>query len=252
MPAPTNAIKAALAAGRTLRGPFLSLGSEAVAAIAGRSGFDFCLIDAEHGPFDLPLIARQLTTLAACGMPAAVRVPGHADWMLRQVLDMGAQTVMVPMVATAQEARAIVAASLYPPEGGRGFGGANMAAGGHGAIPDYPATANREICLVVQIESRAAMDRIEEIAAVEGIDALFIGPADLGCDMGLRDDLLAPALWDAVADGMARIAATGRIAGVFAGPGHEAAMVAAGARLIGVGSDGASVTQALRQLAAGP
>ncbi|MFW5641439.1 MAG: aldolase/citrate lyase family protein, partial [Roseicyclus sp.] len=93
---------------------------------------------------------------------------------------------------------------------------------------------------------------IEEIAAVEGIDALFIGPADLGCDMGLRDDLGAQALWDAVGRGIARIAATGRVAGVFAGPEREAAMIAAGARLVGVGSDAAAVGVALRLLAAGP
>jgi 4-hydroxy-2-oxoheptanedioate aldolase len=245
-------LKAALAAGKTQRGPFLSLGSEAVTAIAGRAGFDFCLIDAEHGPFEPTRIARQLTTLAACGTPAVVRVPANEAWAIRQVLDMGAQSVMVPMVGSVEEARAVVAAGLYPPEGGRGFGGSNMAAGFHGATPDYAATANAQICLIVQIESRAAMDRIEDIAAVEGIDALFIGPADLGCDMGLRDDLGAPALWEAVAEGVSRIAATGRIAGVFAGPGHEPAMVVAGARMIGVGSDAGTVTAALRRLAAAP
>ncbi|MFW5654654.1 MAG: HpcH/HpaI aldolase family protein, partial [Roseicyclus sp.] len=169
MPAPDNALKSALATGKALRGPFLSLGSEAVTGIAGRAGFDFCLIDAEHGPFDPGLIARQLAALAACGTPAAVRVPANETWIIRQVLDMGAQTVMVPMVGSAAEAEAVVRASLYPPEGGRGFGGSNMAAGLHGGIPDYVATANAQICLIVQIESVAAMERIEEIAAVEGI-----------------------------------------------------------------------------------
>jgi 4-hydroxy-2-oxoheptanedioate aldolase len=250
MPAPTNAMKAALAAGDTLRGPFLSLGSEAVTEIAGRAGFDYCLIDAEHGPFDPTVIARQLTTLAACWTPAAVRVPTNAPWAIRQMLDLGAQTLMVPMVASAEEARAVVQAGLYPPRGGRGLGGSNMRAGGYGAIPDYAATVNDQICLIAQIESRAALDRIEDIAVVDGIDALFIGPADLGCDMGLRDDLGAPALWDAVTEGVSRIAATGRIAGVFAGPERESAMRAAGARLLGVGSDAGSVTGALRQLAA--
>ncbi|MFW5881834.1 MAG: aldolase/citrate lyase family protein, partial [Roseicyclus sp.] len=108
MPAPDNALKSALATGKALRGPFLSLGSEAVTGIAGRAGFDFCLIDAEHGPFDPGLIARQLVALAACGTPAAVRVPANETWIIRQVLDMGAQTVMVPMVGSAAEAEAVV------------------------------------------------------------------------------------------------------------------------------------------------
>jgi 4-hydroxy-2-oxoheptanedioate aldolase len=252
MPAPINPLKAALAAGKVLRGPFLSLGSEAVTGIAGRAGFDFCLIDGEHGPFDPGLIARQLTALSAAACPAVVRVPWQEGWLVRQVLDMGAQSVMVPMVDTAEAAAELARASLYPPEGGRGFGGANMAAGQYGALTDYAATANAQICLILQIESRAAMDRIEAIAAVPGVDALFLGPADLGCDMGLRDDLGAPALWDAVADGVRRIAATGRAAGVFAPPDREAEMVAAGARLIGVGSDAGTVTVALRRLAGAP
>ena len=252
MPAPRNDLKGALAAGQLQRGLWLALGSETVTEIAGRAGFDFCLIDGEHGPFDPVLIARQLTSLASCGTPAIVRVPGNEGWLIRQVLDMGAQTVMVPMVDSAEDAEAMVAASLYPPRGRRGFGGANMRAGGHGAIPDYIGTADDQICLIAQIESRAAMDRIEEIAAVTGIDALFVGPSDLGCDMGLQHALTGDALWEAVTQGVARIAATGQVAGVFAPPEREAALAEAGARLFGIGSDAGTVAQALRQLAVRP
>lgn len=252
MPAPVNHIKARLAAGETLRGPFLSLGSAMVAEIAGRAGFDFGLVDGEHGPFEPTAILSLMRALELAGTPPVVRVPAKDGWIIRQVLDLGAQTLMVPMVNTAEEARAIVSAALYPPEGGRGLGGSNMRAGGHGAFADYPGTANAQICLVVQIESAQAVENIETIAAVEGIDALFIGPADLGCDTGFRDDLGGDALWTMVGDAVARIAATGKVPGVFAGPDREAQMIAAGARLFGVGSDAGALTWALRQMAKVP
>jgi 4-hydroxy-2-oxoheptanedioate aldolase len=246
MAAPENGLKAALGAGRVMAGPFLSLGSEAVADIAGRAGYDYVLIDAEHGPYDPRLIMGQLRALEATGTPAAVRVPGHADWVLKQVLDAGAQSIMVPMVDTVEQARAIASACRFPPEGRRGNGGANTRSGGFGALADYTATANSQIFLIAQIEGRLAMDNIEAIAAVDGIDALFIGPADLGGDMGMRDDLGAAPLWDAVEDGVARIAATGKVSGVFAGPDRAARMIDAGARLLGTGSDAGLLTAAMR------
>lgn len=251
MTAPENKLKTALAAGKILKGPFLSLGSASVAEIAGRAGFDYCLIDAEHGPFDPQSITAQLRALEAVGMPAAVRVPGHDEWILKQVLDLGAQTIMVPVVDTPEQAERVARACLYPPEGRRGLGGSNMRSGGYGAFAGYPATANGQICLIVQIESVAALGNIDAIAAVEGVDALFIGPADLGCDMGLRDELGSDRLWTAVADGVARIAATGKAAGVFAGPDRAEAMIAAGARILGTGSDAGLLTAAMQAHARG-
>jgi 4-hydroxy-2-oxoheptanedioate aldolase len=246
MTAPENRLKAALAEGRVMTGPFLSLGSEAVADIAGRAGFDYVLIDAEHGPYDLLRIMGQLRALEATGTPAAVRVPGHADWVLKQVLDAGAQTVMVPMVDTVEQARQIATACRFPPEGRRGNGGSNTRSGGFGALAGYAGSANAQICLIVQIEGIEAMENIEAIAAVDGVDALFIGPADLGGDMGHRDDLNADALWQAVEDGVRRIAATGKVSGVFAGPDRMAQMIGAGARLLGTGSDAGLLTAAMR------
>lgn len=252
MPAPDNNLKARLAAGDTMRGPFLSLGSPLVAEVAGRAGFDFGLVDAEHGPFDPMAILAQIGSLELAGTPSAVRVPSKDAWVIRQVLDLGAQTIMVPMVNTAAEARAVVDAALYPPEGRRGLGGSNMRAGGHGAFVDYPKTANDQICLIAQIESAEAVENIADIAAVDGIDALFIGPADLGCDTGFRDDLGADALWQMVAEAVRRIDGTGKVPGVFAAPDRDAQMIAAGARLLGIGSDAGALTGAFRAMAGAP
>jgi 4-hydroxy-2-oxoheptanedioate aldolase len=246
MAAPENGLKAALGAGRVMAGPFLSLGSEAVADIAGRAGYDYVLIDAEHGPYR-PQVDH--------GPVAGAR--GHGDTRggpCARPCRLGAETGAGRWGAVhhgpdgrhREQARAIASACRFPPEGRRGNGGANTRAGGFGALTDYTATANSQIFLIAQIEGRLAMDNIEAIAAVDGIDALFIGPADLGGDMGMRDDLGAAPLWDAVEDGVARIAATGKVSGVFAGPDRAARMIDAGARLLGTGSDAGLLTAAMR------
>lgn len=251
MPAPINQIKQAMAEGRLQRGLWLALGSETVTDIAGRAGFDWCLLDGEHGPWDGTTIRRQLMVLAGTGTPAVVRVPVNADWVLKQALDIGAQTVMIPMVNSVAEARAAVAACRYPPQGVRGNGGPTMRAGGYGAITDYAATANDQICVIVQAESRAALADLAGIAAVEGVDCVFIGPADLAADMGLRDDMGNPALWEAIGQAIATITGAGKVAGIIVPPDRTERMTAAGVRFLGLGSDSSSLTEGLRQLAQG-
>src|SRR6056297_216523 len=139
MPAPTNRLKSDLAAGKLLRGIWLNLGSGLVAEMAGNAGFDWCLIDGEHGPWDPAAIRAQLIALAATPAEAVVRVPVAEDWVLKQALDLGAQTVLVPMVDSAAQARAVVRACRYPPDGGRGQGAMVARAAGYGAVPDYTA-----------------------------------------------------------------------------------------------------------------
>ncbi|WP_439138148.1 HpcH/HpaI aldolase family protein [Roseicyclus sp.] len=253
MPAPKNTLKAAMREGRHLRGLWLALGSETVTEIVGRAGFDWCLIDGEHGPWDPTTIRRQLMVLASTGTPAIVRVPVNADWVIKQALDIGAQSVMVPMVNSADQARAAVAACRYPPQGVRGNGGATIRAGGFGAIADYTATANDEICVIVQAESRAALADLPAIAAVEGVDCVFIGPADLAADMGYRDDLTAPPVMEAVRTAIVTITGAGKMAGMIGPAGMTVEAVATGARLIGLGADSSVLTEALRRaLAAAP
>jgi 4-hydroxy-2-oxoheptanedioate aldolase len=249
MPAPTNRLKSAMAEGRLLRGLWLSLGSDTATDIAGRAGFDWCLVDGEHGPWDPTVIRRQLMILAGTATAAVVRVPVNADWLLKQALDIGAQSVMVPMVNSAAEARAAVAACRYPPQGVRGNGGSTTRAGGYGAIPDYVASANDQICVIVQAESRAAMADLANIAAVDGVDCVFIGPADLALDMGLGGDMTHPALWAEIRRGVAVITAAGKVAGII-GPNVMADdMVAAGVRFLGVGSDSHILTDGVGALA---
>ncbi|MEM7722279.1 MAG: HpcH/HpaI aldolase/citrate lyase family protein [Pseudomonadota bacterium] len=251
MAAPKNTLKAALAEGRLQRGLWLALGSETVTEIAGRAGFDWCLIDGEHAPFDPTLIRRQLMTLEATGTPAVVRVPSIDHWVLKQILDIGAQSIMVPMINSAAEARAAVAACRYPPEGTRGMGGVTTRASGYGARPGFEATANDEICLFLQVESRAALDDLEAIATTDGVDCIFIGPADLSADMGYRDNILAPPVWEAISAAVKTICAAGRAAGIIGPPSMNAAMIEAGVTFLGLGADTGIMTDALRALAKG-
>lgn len=248
MPAPINMLKSAMAEGRMLRGLWLALGSETVTDNAGRAGFDWCLVDGEHGPWDPAGIRRQLMVLAGTGTPAVVRVPVNCDWVLKQALDIGAQSVMVPMVNSVAEAEAAVAACRYPPQGVRGNGGATMRAGGYGAIPDYAATANDQICVIVQAESRAAMADLAGITAVDGVDCVFIGPADLAADMGYRDNMVAPEVWAEIHRAIAVITAAGKTAGIIVPPAMAPEMTKAGVRFLGLGSDSNILTEGLRRL----
>lgn len=244
-----NRLKAAFAEGRLVRGLWLATGSETVTEIAGRAGFDWCLIDGEHAPFDPTLIRRQLVTLAATATPAVVRAPGADVWVLKQLLDAGAQTIMVPMIDTAAEAEAVVRACRFPPDGIRGNGGAITRAGGYGAWPDYPSVANERISVIVQAETHTALDNLAAITAVDGVDCVFIGPADLSADMGYRDDILAPELWAAITNAVGTIRAGGKAAGII-GPAEKTAdMIAAGVTFLGLDADTGVLTRALRALA---
>jgi 4-hydroxy-2-oxoheptanedioate aldolase len=180
-----------------------------------------------------------------------VRVPEGADWIIKQVLDLGAQTILVPMVNSADQARAVVQACRYPPQGRRGMGAAVARASQFGGLGDYTTNANDEICILVQAETKTAMQNLPHILRVDGVDGVFIGPADLGADMGLRDDLAADDLWAEVTRGLRMIRAAGKAAGVIVGtPDMQAKMTDAGANFLGVGADSLVLSQGLRDLAA--
>lgn len=250
MPAPQNPLKSALAEGRLQKGLWLNLSSPLVAEMAGQAGFDWCLIDGEHGPWDPAAIRAQLIALQGTGTAPVVRVPTDADWILKQVLDLGAQTVLVPMVHSAGQARDVVRGLRYPPQGIRGQGAMVARASGFGAIADYAETANRQICCMVQAESRAALDNIDAIAATEGVDAVFIGPADLAADMGLAID--APDLRAAIAGAIPRIRAAGKAAGIICAPADFAHYTDLGVTFLGLGSDAMLLQAALADLVEGP
>ncbi|MFV1876444.1 HpcH/HpaI aldolase family protein [Nioella sp.] len=251
MPAPRNSLKSELAAGRLCKGIWLNLGSPLVAELAGNSGFDWCLIDGEHGPWDPTAIRAQLMALAATPAQAVVRVPVAEDWVIKQALDLGVQTLLVPMVDSAEEAAAVVRACRYPPQGVRGQGALVARATGFNAIADYTTNANDEICILVQAESRAALADLDRIAAVKGVDGIFIGPADLAADMGHRDDPGHPDVQAAIADAIPLIRAAGKAAGIILGsPQARADAVARGVNFLGMGSEATLLADALRALAA--
>ncbi|MEX5729066.1 4-hydroxy-2-oxoheptanedioate aldolase [Rhodovulum iodosum] len=247
-----NGLKAALAEGRLQRGLWLALGSPAVAELAGQAGFDWCLVDGEHAPYDITAIRDQLLALAGTPAAAVVRVPAAEPWLIKQVLDIGAQTLLVPMVDSAEAARAVVAACRYPPAGIRGVGAALGRASGYNAIADYTTGADREICVIVQAETRASLADLDAIAATEGVDAVFIGPADLSADMGHPGDPGAPEVTAAIEDAIGRIRAAGKAVGIIdLRPGMAEHYRDLGVGFVGVGADVTALGAALRGLAAG-
>jgi 4-hydroxy-2-oxoheptanedioate aldolase len=247
MPVEPNGLKAALRTEVCQVGLWLNLGSALSAEVAGRSGYDWCLIDAEHGPYDLANIQTQVIALAGTGAEAVVRVPVAEDWVLKQVLDIGVRSVMVPMIETAAQAEAVVRAVRYPPHGVRGMGAAVARASGFGATPDYATTASAEICVIVQVESRAALAALPEICAVDGVDCVFIGPADLACDMGYIADMNNAVVLAAIDQAISQIAASGKAPGIIAfDPQVCAGYRDKGVRFLGVGSDAHLMAGAVR------
>ncbi|SMX34780.1 HpcH/HpaI aldolase family protein [Actibacterium lipolyticum] len=250
MPAPRNDLKKALADGKMQIGVWLAMGSAVSAEIAGSAGFDWCLVDGEHAPYDLALIRTQLQALAGHDTSAVVRVPVGEEWVIKQVLDIGAQTIVVPMVDTGEQARAVVRAAQYPPKGTRGVGASLARASGFSAIKDYPKTADEQICVIVQAESQQALGNLKDICAVDGVDAVFIGPADLSADMGFPGEPGHPQVKAAIKDAIGRLRASGKAVGVITFSPDEFAYYAdLGVTFLGVGGDVTSLGNALRGLA---
>ncbi|WP_323036817.1 aldolase/citrate lyase family protein [Pararhodobacter sp.] len=215
MPAPHNPFKAALRAGKPQMGCWLGLADPYVAEISASAGFDWLLIDAEHAPNDLRSIIAQLQVIAASGSHPIVRPTIGETWMIKQLLDAGAQTLLVPMVESADQARDLVKAVTYPPHGVRGVGASLARASRFAAIPDYLTTAGNEICLLVQVENLAGLAALDEILTIEGVDGVFIGPADLAADMGFLGQATAPEVEAAILDAMRKIVASGKAGGIL-------------------------------------
>lgn len=250
MSAPTNTFKQALAEGRRQIGCWMSFAEASVAEIMGTAGFDWLVVDGEHAPNDIRSIRDQLIALEASPSHPVVRVPIGETWLIKQVLDAGAQTVLVPMVDSAEQAEELVRACHYPPKGTRGVGAAGARATRFGSVPDYVATADKEICLLVQVESRAGIAALDDILAVEGVDGVFIGPADLSTDMGFKGNSAAPEVREVIAGALARIAAAGKAPGIL-GVTEEATQsyLEMGAQFLAVGIDVLVLAQNARALA---
>ncbi len=215
---PVNPFKRALAQKRLQIGLWLGLANPYTTEICAGAGFDWLLIDGEHAPNDLNTILAQLQVIA--GYPAShaiARVPvghGHVGTaLIKQYLDLGVQTILVPMVDTAEQARAVVRATRYPPQGIRGMGGAR--ASRWGRVEDYGHHANEQICVLVQAETQTALDNLDAIAAVDGVDGVFIGPADLSASMGHIGEQDHPQVRAAIEDAFATILRAGKAPGIL-------------------------------------
>ncbi len=242
---PVNTFKQALKDKRPQIGLWLSLISPSATEICALAGFDWLVIDGEHAPNDLRSIQAQLQTLAAypASHPVA-RVPvghGHVGTaLLKQYLDLGAQNIIVPMVDTAEQAAQLVQAMRYPQDDGlggvRGMAGARASRWGH--YPDYYQRANQEVCLIVQAESREALNNLDAIAATPGVDGVFIGPADLSASMGHVGNAAHPEVQAAIADAIARILKAGKAPGILTPDRQLAAhYLSLGAVFVAVGLD---------------
>ncbi|RWR06186.1 aldolase/citrate lyase family protein [Paenirhodobacter populi] len=250
MPAPLNRLKRRLAAGEVTHGIWVGLADPYLAEIAATAGFDWLLIDGEHAPNDIRSLSAQVAVVAASDSVPVIRLPDDDPAKIKQALDIGAQTLLIPMIESGAQADRAVKACLYPPHGIRGVGSALARASRFAAIPDYLTTANDQICLIVQIESRAGLAALDEVLAVDGLDGVFIGPSDLAADMGYLGKPGHPEVQHAVLDAIRRIRAAGKAAGVLTtDPAFIEACKAAGATFVGVGIDVTLLAGALRALA---
>jgi 4-hydroxy-2-oxoheptanedioate aldolase len=250
MPAPFNPFKAALAAGKPQIGLWLGLAGPITAELCAHAGFDWLLVDGEHAPNDIPSILAQVQAIGARSH-AVVRPPIGQTHLIKQILDLGVQTILVPMVETAIQAQEMARAMLYPPQGVRGVGAALARASAYGTVPEYLTSANAQTCLLLQIESVAGLAALEAIAATEGVDGIFIGPADLAADMGYLGQSGAAEVQAAVESGLARILAAGKAAGILTADRALAQRyLDLGATFVAVGTDVGLLSSATHDLRA--
>ncbi|MGI2033594.1 HpcH/HpaI aldolase family protein [Rhizobium panacihumi] len=231
-----NRFKAAIANGQRQIGLWLNTGEAVVADIVGRTGFDWLVIDGEHGPNDLRSIMRQLQVLDGLSVEPVVRPPVGSKWMIKQLLDIGARTLLIPMVNTPEEAAECVRSVRYPPHGDRGMGAIVARASRYGTVADYAAKASDEICLLVQVETREALENLDAIARTDGIDGVFIGPADLSADIG--QPLKSDAVLSAIDQAIETIVAAGKPAGILTFDEElNRRFIGKGASFVAVGAD---------------
>ena len=237
MDLPQNAFKRALKANKPQIGLWSSLSSHYSVEILAGAGYDWLLLDCEHSPNDLESLLPQLQACAPYPTSAVVRVPWNDMVNVKRVLDIGAQSLLIPYVCSAEEAKAAVAATRYPPAGVRGVAGTTRATR-FGRVKDYARRAHEEICVLVQVETKPALDQLEAICAVDGVDGVFIGPADLHASMGFPGETSNPAILPLIEEAMRRIRKAGKAPGYLSPVEADAKrMLAAGCLFCAVGAD---------------
>lgn len=270
MQVPTNTFRDALRAKQPQIGLWLGLADSYCAELLAGVGYDWLLIDGEHAPNDVRSTLGQLQAVASAStaLPpgqaashAIARVPiGTGDvgtTLIKQYLDIGVQTLLVPMVDTPEQAAQVVAAAKYPPDGVRGMGSALARSSRWQAYPNYVKEANAQVCVLLQAETAQAMRNLDAIAATPGVDGVFIGPADLSASMGHTGNPSHPDVQAAIEDGIARILRAGKAPGILATNEAQARKwLDAGALFVAVGIDTmllkSSATELLRRYRTAP
>jgi 4-hydroxy-2-oxoheptanedioate aldolase len=234
---PRNEFKRALAAGRPQIGLWSSLCSNVVAEVIGGCGFDWILVDTEHSPNELPGVLTQLQALAVGTATPIVRPAWNDPVLIKRYLDVGATGLLIPFVQNAEEAKRAVAATRYPPAGIRGVA-TSTRAGRFGRTKEYLRKANDEICVLVQVETKTALDNLEAIAAVDGVDGVFIGPSDLAAALGHLGNPGHAEVQAAISDAVKRLKAKGKAAGILTSAETDAKRyLAEGYTFVAVGTD---------------
>jgi 4-hydroxy-2-oxoheptanedioate aldolase len=238
MQLPTNHFKANLKAGKAQIGIWSSFCSNIAAEVLADAGFDWVLLDTEHSPNELPLVQAQLDGVAfGKGTTEPIVRPAWNDIVLmKRYLDVGARTLLIPYVQNAEEAKRAVSGLRYPPGGMRGVGGTTRATR-YGRIKDYFQRANDEACLLVQVETRTALSNIEAIAAIDGVDGIFIGPNDLAADLGYLGNWQHPEVWKVMEGAVKRIRDAGKAPGILVGEADGQRCIDLGFLFIAVGAD---------------
>jgi 4-hydroxy-2-oxoheptanedioate aldolase len=250
MPAPANPFKRALRAGRPQIGLWSSLANHVSVEVVAGAGFDWLLLDMEHAPNELPMVHSQLQACTAGTAHPIVRPPWNDMVVIKRLLDVGAQSLLIPYVQTEEEARNAVAFTRYPPHGVRGFA-TGPRANNYGRIADYVQTYADELCVLLQVETRQGLDNLEAIARVDGVDGVFIGPADLAAALGHAGELKHPQVQAAIEDAIRRLVAMGRPAGILIGDEQLARRyLELGCLFVAVGSDLALLARGADALAA--
>jgi len=250
MDIPANPFKRAIKAGRQQIGLWSSLSSHLTVEVIASSGFDWLLIDMEHSPNELPMVHSQLQAAVGGTAHPIVRPPWNDMVTIKRLLDIGTQTLLIPYVQTQAEAEQAVAFTRYPPRGVRGVAGITRATR-FGRVKDYFTRYEEELCVLVQIETRQGLENLEAIANVDGVDGVFIGPADLSAGLGHLNDSGHPEVQSAIADAIKRIKACGKAPGILT-PDEKLARryIELGTLFTAVGADLGILARGSEQLAA--
>lgn len=249
MQLPVNEFKQALKAGKPQIGIWSSLCSPISAEVLADAGFDWVLLDTEHSPNELPVVQNQLDALLAGRTEGIVRPAWNDTVLIKRYLDVGARTLLLPYVQNPEEAKRAVAATRYPPQGVRGVSGCTRA-NRYGRIKDYFKRVHYELCVLVQVETMSAMQHIEAIAAIDGVDGIFIGPNDLAADMGHLGNWQHPEVWKVMEDAAKRIRKAGKAPGILVGEADGQRCLDMGYLFVAVGSDLVMLARGSEALAA--